>query len=288
MSEYTPTDAECIAFWHAFEDAADETNIENIRAALSAARAVRNGASHERNRRTTLPLARGVVPRPHDAGRRMSRLDGHPEAERLRGDQSRRADGTGEEDRFMVNVNPLEKKHGLIVLENEVGHQQWALIVDAEVEYDNDVSISSSDAAQYSVTTTLAPGEMLRMASTFNPYEENVLVYSRLLVSVLREERERYAALEKRFHEQGVQLRKAREENGTAEREHAGARKACRPCRRLATAAAREALDGVAARFEAMGGGADQADQWAWEWHAQDEVETYRDTHYPIAEEATP
>ena len=42
-----PTDAECIAFWHAFEDAADETNIENIRAALSAARAVRNGASHE-------------------------------------------------------------------------------------------------------------------------------------------------------------------------------------------------------------------------------------------------
>lgn len=121
----------------------------------------------------------------------------------------------------MVNVNPLEKKHGLIVLENEVGHQQWALIVDAEVEYDNDVSISSSDAAQYSVTTTLAPGEMLRMASTFNPDEENVLVYSRLLVSVLREERERYAALEKRFHEQGVQLRKAREENGTAEREHA-------------------------------------------------------------------
>ena len=121
----------------------------------------------------------------------------------------------------MVNVNPLEKKHGLIVLENEVGHQQWALIVDAEVEYDNDVSISSSDAAQYSVTTTLAPGEMLRMASTFNPDEENVLVYSRLLVSVLREERERYAALEKRFHEQGVQLRKAREENGTAERDHA-------------------------------------------------------------------
>src|SRR5699024_10864117 len=128
-------------------------------------------------------------------------------------------DGTGEEDRFMVNVNPLEKKHGLIVLENEVGHQQWALIVDAEVEYDNDVSISSSDAAQYSVTTTLAPGEMLRMASTFNPYEQNGLVYSRLLVSVLREERERYAALEKRFHEQGVQLRKAREENGTAEQE---------------------------------------------------------------------
>src|SRR5690625_2018829 len=127
----------------------------------------------------------------------MSRLDGHPEAERLRGDQSRRADGTGEEDRFMVNVNPPEKKHGLIVLENEVGHQQWALIVDAEVEYDNDVSISSSDAAQYSVTTTLAPGEMLRMASTFNPDEENVLVYSRLLVSVLREERERYAELEK-------------------------------------------------------------------------------------------
>src|SRR5699024_10824528 len=121
----------------------------------------------------------------------------------------------------MVNVNPLEKKHGLIVLENEVGHQQWALIVDAEVEYDNDVSISSSDAAQYSVTTTLAPGEMLRMASTFNPDEENVLVNSRLLVSVLREERERYAALETRPHAQAAPRREARAANGAAEQDAA-------------------------------------------------------------------
>ena len=45
LAAQEPTDAECIAFWHAFEDAADETNIENIRAALSAARAVRNGRS---------------------------------------------------------------------------------------------------------------------------------------------------------------------------------------------------------------------------------------------------
>src|SRR5699024_2739541 len=44
-----PTDAECIAFWYAFEDAADETNIENIRAALSAARAARRGESDDSN-----------------------------------------------------------------------------------------------------------------------------------------------------------------------------------------------------------------------------------------------
>ena len=37
LAAQEPTDAECIAFWYAFEDAADETNIENIRAALSAA-----------------------------------------------------------------------------------------------------------------------------------------------------------------------------------------------------------------------------------------------------------
>ena len=41
LAAQEPTDAECIAFWHAFEDAADETNMENIRAALSAARNAR-------------------------------------------------------------------------------------------------------------------------------------------------------------------------------------------------------------------------------------------------------
>lgn len=45
--------------------------------------------------------------------------------------------------------------------------------------------------------------------------------------------------------------------------------------------AARAALDGLAKRFDRMGDGADQADQWAWEWHAQDETERYRDEHYP-------
>lgn len=49
--------------------------------------------------------------------------------------------------------------------------------------------------------------------------------------------------------------------------------------------AAREALDGLAKRFEAMGDGADQADAWAWEWHAQEEVEEYRDHHYPKQED---
>ena len=41
LAAQEPTDAECIAFWYAFEDAADETNVENIRAALRAARAAR-------------------------------------------------------------------------------------------------------------------------------------------------------------------------------------------------------------------------------------------------------
>jgi len=45
--------------------------------------------------------------------------------------------------------------------------------------------------------------------------------------------------------------------------------------------AAREALDGLAKHFDRMGDGADQADQWAWEWHAEDETRDYRDTHYP-------
>lgn len=126
----------------------------------------------------------------------------------------------------MVQVNgvemPLEEQSGVLVLEGASGHQSWALIVDATVEY-GDAEFRGDEHPQMKVTATMKPGEILRVASTFEAGEENVLVYSRLLVAVLREERERYSELEKRFHEQGVQLRKAREENGTAAREHAKA-----------------------------------------------------------------
>lgn len=94
-------------------------------------------------------------------------------------------------------AGPLAEKNGLIVLENPDGHQSWALIVDAQIRYDGDVTISPGEAAQSTLIVTLKPGELLRAASTDEPGEENVLVYSRLLVGLLREERERYAELER-------------------------------------------------------------------------------------------
>ena len=47
------------------------------------------------------------------------------------------------------------------------------------------------------VIATMEPGEQLRVAGTEEADEPNVLTYSRLLVHVLREERERYAQLER-------------------------------------------------------------------------------------------
>jgi hypothetical protein len=43
LAAQEPTDAECLAFFYAFEDLAAETNIEHIRAALSAARRAQTG-----------------------------------------------------------------------------------------------------------------------------------------------------------------------------------------------------------------------------------------------------
>lgn len=117
-----------------------------------------------------------------------------------------------------IEMNPntriLSKASGIIAVETPDGHQSWALLVDAQVSYDNDVTVSYGTSPQYTVIATLPPGEMMRTAHTVEAGEENVLVYSRLLVDVLREERERYAELEKRFSEQGVQLSKVREEAG--------------------------------------------------------------------------
>jgi len=119
----------------------------------------------------------------------------------------------------MVQVNgvemPLEEMSGVLVLETPSGHQSWALIVDATVEY-GDAEFTGDEAPQMKVIATMKPGEMLRAASTEEVGEENVLVYSRLLVALLREERERYAELERKLrladrerHEQARQLEAA-------------------------------------------------------------------------------
>ena len=110
----------------------------------------------------------------------------------------------------MVEMNPqtgpLERASGVLAVETPDGHQQWALVVDAQIRYGNDVTVSYGSSPQFTVVATLPPGEMLRKASTLEAGEENVLVYSRLLVAVLREERDRYAELEK---ELGVSRRTA-------------------------------------------------------------------------------
>lgn len=101
----------------------------------------------------------------------------------------------------MVEMNPqadsLAQASGIIAVEGPDGHQQWALLVDAQIRYDNDVTVSYGSSPQFTVIATLPPGEKLRQASTIEAGEENVLIYSRLLVEVLREERERYAQLER-------------------------------------------------------------------------------------------
>lgn len=100
----------------------------------------------------------------------------------------------------MVHVNgvemPLEEQSGVLVLEDPSGHQTWMLIVDATVEY-GDASFIGNDLPQMKVIATMKPGELLRMTSTEEVGEENVLLYSRLLVYTLREERDRYAELER-------------------------------------------------------------------------------------------
>ena len=100
----------------------------------------------------------------------------------------------------MVSVNgvevPLRHQSGLLVLESPSGHQSWALIADATVEY-GDMEFTGDEPPQLRVVATMEPGEQLRVAGTEEADEPNVLTYSRLLVHVLREERERYAQLER-------------------------------------------------------------------------------------------
>ena len=91
---------------------------------------------------------------------------------------------------------PLEEMSGLLVLETPEGHQNWALIVDATAEY-GDAEFVGNEAPQMKLVVTMPPGELLRVVGTEEADEPNVLTYSRLLVHVLREERERYAQLER-------------------------------------------------------------------------------------------
>lgn len=100
----------------------------------------------------------------------------------------------------MVRVNgvemPLAEMSGVMALEDPSGHQRWALIVDATVEY-GDAEFTGHESPQMKVIATMKPGELLRTTSTEEADEENVLVYSRMLVHILREERDRYAELER-------------------------------------------------------------------------------------------
>ena len=100
----------------------------------------------------------------------------------------------------MVSVNgvemPMREQSGLLVMESPSGHQSWALIADATVEY-GDAEFTGDEPPQLRVIVTLPPGELLRTAQTEEVDEPNVLTYSRLLVHVLREERDRYAELER-------------------------------------------------------------------------------------------
>lgn len=117
----------------------------------------------------------------------------------------------------MVTVNgmemPMRHRSGLLVLEEPSGHQSWALIVDATVEYGGDMEFATGALPEMKVIATMPPGELLRTASTEEMDEPNVLVYSRLLVAVLREERERYAELEERHEQRGRALAAAQQEN---------------------------------------------------------------------------
>lgn len=103
----------------------------------------------------------------------------------------------------MVSVNgvkmPLKEQSGVLVVEAPSGHQQWVLIVDATIEYGD--ADFRTEGPQMKLVATMKPGELLRTASTEEAGEENVLVYSRLLVSLLREERDRYAEMEKELQQ---------------------------------------------------------------------------------------
>ena len=127
----------------------------------------------------------------------------------------------------MVEMNPqtgpLERASGVLAVETPDGHQQWALVVDAQIRYGNDVTVSYGSSPQFTVVATLPPGEMLRKASTLEAGEENVLVYSRLLVEVLREERDRYNELERELmrERQARSEAVARRDDALADREEA-------------------------------------------------------------------
>lgn len=125
----------------------------------------------------------------------------------------------------MVHVNgvpvPIRQADGLLVLEDAEGNQSWTLVEHATANFGDDMAFVGGEEPRLELQIALPPGHALRMATTLEAGEENVLVYSRLLVHVLREERERYAELEK-AHDQQRRLKQRAEAALTdAEREHA-------------------------------------------------------------------
>ena len=129
----------------------------------------------------------------------------------------------------MVSVNgvemPMRHRSGLLVLEDPSGHQNWALIVDATVEY-GDAEFTGYESPQMKVVATMPPGELLRTVSTEEVDEPNAALFTRLLVHVLREERERYAELEKRHAQRGAALSAAQAENRRLAEDQAATRRA--------------------------------------------------------------
>lgn len=95
---------------------------------------------------------------------------------------------------------PLRDQNGILAIEDEDGTQHWAVIQHAQVNY-VDQEIVSDREFRMELTVTLAPGQTLLMADSTDADEENVLMYSRLLVALLREERDRYAELGKDLRE---------------------------------------------------------------------------------------
>lgn len=99
----------------------------------------------------------------------------------------------------MVSINgvemPLTEMSGVIVLEDSSGHQQWALITDATIEYGD--ADFRTEGPQMKVVATMKPGELLRMVSTEEQDEGDIFMYTKLLTSVWREAKDRREELKR-------------------------------------------------------------------------------------------
>lgn len=100
----------------------------------------------------------------------------------------------------MTSVNPMDgplaEQTGVVVIEGPDGTQRWAMVYDATASYGDDMAFVGSEQPELQLVLSLKPGETMKLVEA-EPGEENLAVYTRLLAGVLREERDRYAELEK-------------------------------------------------------------------------------------------